>query len=77
VPVAYALSRDPNLALILSSIGISFGELWSLYSYYDARDELQKTNSYSYLDLLQKYSFQTINDLNSQLSSETMEFMLD
>ena len=77
-PVAtYALSLDPSLAILLSSIGISFGGLWSLHSYYDERDELQKKNPYSYLDLLQKYSFKTINEVNSQLSTETMEFMLD
>jgi hypothetical protein len=51
--------------------------LWSLHSYYDDRDELRKTNPYSYLDLLQKYSLQTLKEVNSQLSTETMEFMLD
>jgi len=74
---AYALSLDPGLTLALSSIGITFGGLWSLHSYYDERDELQKTNPYSYLDLLQKYSFQTIEEVNSQLSSEMREFILD
>ena len=74
---AFALSPDPVLAAILSTIGITFGSLWSLHSYYDDRDELRKTNPYSYLDLLQKYSFQTLKDVNSQLSTETMEFMLD
>jgi len=74
---AYLLSHDPVLTLVLSSVGITFGGLWSLHSYYDERNELQKTNPYSYLDLLQKYSFQTIKEVNSKLSSETMEFMLD
>ena len=74
---AFALSPDPILAGILSTIGITFGGLWSLNSYFDARDTLQKINPYSYLDLLQKYSFQTLKDVNSQLSTETMEFMLD
>ena len=74
---ALALSPDPVLAGILSTIGITFGGLWSLNSYFDERDALQKTNPYSYLDLLQKYSFQTLKDINSQLSTETMEFMLD
>lgn len=74
---AFALSPDPVLAALLATIGITFGGLWSLHSYYDDRDELRKTNPYSYLDLLQKYSFQTLTEVNSQLSTETMEFMLD
>jgi len=74
---ACVLSQDPNLFLLLSSVGISFGLIWSLCSYYDERNELQKTNPYSYLDLLQKYSFQTIKGVNSKLSLETMEFILD
>ena len=74
---AYVLSHDPGLTAALSAIGITFGGLWSLHSYQDDLDTLQKTNSYSYLDLLQKYSFKTIKGVNSQLSTETMEFMLD
>ena len=74
---AYVLSHNPGLTAALSAIGITFGGLWSLHSYQDDLDTLQKTNSYSYLDLLQKYSFKTIKGVNSQLSTETMEFMLD
>lgn len=77
-PIAsYVLSHDPELTAALSAIGITFGALWSLYSYQDDLDTLQKTSSYSYLDILQKYSFKTINRINSKLSIETMEFMLD
>ena len=74
---AYVLSHDPELITALSAIGITFGVLWSLHSYQDDLDTLRKTNSYSYLDILQKYSFKTIKNVNSQLSTETMEFMLD
>jgi hypothetical protein len=74
---AYVLSHDPELTAALSAIGITFGALWSLHSYQDDLDTLRKTNAYSYLDILQKYSFKTIKKVNSQLSTETMEFMLD
>ena len=41
---AFALSPDPGLAGILSTVGITFGGLWSLNWYFDERDTLQKTN---------------------------------
>jgi hypothetical protein len=78
MPVAsFLTSNDPGLTLALSSVGIAFGGLWTLDSYFDKRDQLQKKNPYSYLDLLEKYSFQSIENVNSQLSSEMKEFILD
>ncbi len=78
VPVAaYLTSNNPGLTLALSSIGITFGGLWTLNSYLDKQDQLQKKNPYSYLDLLHKYSFQSIDGVKSQLSSDMKEFILD
>jgi len=78
LPVANLfLSLSPEIIKELAVCGVFFGGLWALYSYNDDLETLRKGNPYSYLDLMQKYSFNPIEEINDELHAQINEFVCD
>jgi len=78
IPIAEKfLSTDLGIIKGLAALGIFFGGLWTFYSYENDLECLQKTNPYSYLDLLESYSFEDIDNMNWLLKNEMKEFVCD
>ena len=82
IPVLYPianclLSLNQNVIQDFALCGIFFGGLWALYSYNDDLEKLQKENPYSYLDLMQKFSDDPINEINDELHGQINEFVCD
>ena len=83
----FICNLDEPLTRTLGAIGASFGIMWSLYSYYDDRDKLRKSNPYSYLDILKSTDFnrryqdsdqlETIRQINTKLSKAVNHVMPD
>lgn len=78
LPIAnYFLSLSPDVIQELTFCGIFFGGLWALHSYNEDFDKLQKENPYSYLDLIQKFTVDPIEEINDELHAQINEFVCD
>jgi hypothetical protein len=71
------LSSEPVIIKSLAAVGIFFGAFWTLSSYENDLECLQKTNPYSYLDLLESFENSSSNYVNSLLKEEMKEFVCD
>lgn len=68
---------EPSILNGLMLIGIMAGGVWSLHSYIHDSDCIRKNNPYSYLDILQNYSFENMSQLNTVLAANINEFVND
>lgn len=69
--------ENPVLKGLLIPFGITLGTLWSIYSSHKSIESFKKSNSYSYLVLMEKYKFKEISRLQYGLSSNIHEFLED
>ncbi len=71
------VSIDPKMKSSLMISGLAFGILWGLTSAKQNIKELQKTNPYSYLVILDKYNFEKVTNFNSDLFDDNHQFIED